>query len=171
MKPIYLIPLISLLALAGCAHKQPQPPKTQESFSTQIKPDGTKQFSYTLVMEMPERDAGGRPHGGPNGHGGHEGHGGKHGDHGTGPQGDHKDRSGNPKDDSMQEELGRLFDDGLNSKLNSTGFCRTGFMPLDTQNRRGAQLVKGECNEMASDADRIKFPNPPPKKIKVDVLE
>ena len=168
MKPIHLISLISIIALAGCAHKKPQPPKTQESFSTQIKPDGTKQFSYILTVEMPERqDSGGHGPGGPGGHGGH----GKPGEHGDGPPGDHKGRNKESKDDPMQEEFARIFDDALNLKLNSTGFCRTSFQQLDKQIRRGATLVKGECNEPASDADREKLPNPPPKKVKVDVLE
>lgn len=166
MKPIYVIPLISILALAGCAHQQPQPPKTQEYFSTLIKPDGTKQFSYTLTMEMPEQDSDGRPHGGRGGHGGH----------GDGPSGDHKGgghKNGDhrPKDDLIDDQFAHAFDDALNSKLNTTGFCRTGFHQLGSQSRRGAILIKGECNETASDADRENFPNPPPKKVKVDVLE
>ena len=169
MKAIYAIPLISALALAGCAHEQPKPPKTQESFTTQIKPDGTKQFSYSLTTEMPEqKDGGGRGHGGgPGGGGGHGGHGGHH----DGAPGDHKGKHGDDKDDEMQEKFSLLFDDSLNLKLNGTGFCRNGFIQLDKQSRRGAMLVKGECNENANDADREKFPNPPPKKVKVDVLE
>ena len=158
MKPIYLIPFISILALAGCAHQQPQPPKTQEYFSTLIKPDGTKQFSYSLTMEMPEQDSGGPPHGGRGGHDDHKGGGHKNGNH-------------RPKNDQMDDQFSHAFDDALNSKLNTTGFCRTDFHQLDSQSRRGAILIKGECNETASDADREKFPNPPPKKVKVDVLE
>ncbi len=159
-----LITLISVLALAGCAHQPPQPPKTQESFSTLIKPDGTKQFSYTLITEMPEGKFSGNKHGGPNGHGGHGGH-------GDGPRGDHKDKGHDDKDGAIQDRFERIFDDALNQKLNSTGFCRTDYHRLDTQSRRGAMLVKGECNETASDADREKFPNPAPKKVQVDVLE
>lgn len=71
----------------------------------------------------------------------------------------------------MQEQFALMFDDALNLKLNSTGFCRTSFTQVDKQTRRGATLVKGECNETASDADREKLPKPPPKKVKVDVLE
>ena len=163
MKSIYIILLIGILTLAGCAHQQPKAPKTQEYFSTLIKPDGTKQFIYSLTTEMPEqKDSGGHGHGG--GHGGHGGH-------GDGPRGDHKGKGHNAKDDSMQEEFARIFDDSVNVKLNTTGFCRTGFHQLDTQSRRGAMLVKGECNEIANDTDREKFPKPPPVKIKVDVLE
>lgn len=159
MNRIFFIPLISALALAGCAHEQPKPPKTQESFTTQIKPDGTKQFSYSLTTEMPEpKDGGGRGHGG-------------HGGHHEGPPGDHKGKHGDDKDDEIQEKFALIFDDALNLKLNGTGFCRSGFIQLDKQSRRGAMLVKGECNENANDADRDKFPNPPPQKVKVDVLE
>lgn len=172
MKPLYIIPLLSIFVLAGCAQQPPKPPKTQENFSTSIKPDGTKQFSYILTMEMPERkDMGGQSHGGPGDHGGRGGPGGHH----DGPPGDHKgkkgDGKGGGKNDGMDEEFASIFDDALNVKLNSTGFCHSGFRSLDTQARRGAKLVKGECNESATDEDRKKFPNPPPKKVKVDVLE
>lgn len=162
MKLVYLIPIIIMLTLVGCAHQTPQPPKTQEFFSTLIKPDGTKQFNYTLTIEMPD-DKNSGSHGGPGGHGGLGGHGGH--------KGGHKGKNHKAKDDAMQDEFAQKFDDALNLKLNTTGFCRTGFQSLDTQSRRGAKLVKGECNETANDADREKFPNPPPKKVKVDVLE
>ena len=166
MKAIYTITLFSTLVLAGCAHEQPKPPKTQESFITQIKPDGTKQFSYSLTTEMSERkDV--HSYGGSNGGGGHGSHGGHH----DGARSDHKGRHSDDKDDEMQEKFTLIFDDALNLKLNSTGFCRNGFIQLDKQSRHGAMLVKGECNENAIDADREKFPNPPPKKVKVDVVE
>ncbi len=156
--------LLGALGLAGCASKPPAPPKTQESFITLVKRDGTKQFSYTMIMEMPE---GKGKSGGP----GRGGHGGHHGGPPGGPGGKGPGKHGKDKGDDREDQFALMFDNGLNEKLATTGFCRTGFSQLDKQGRAGATQVQGECNEPATDDDRQKFPNPPPKKVKVDVLE
>lgn len=175
MNHIHLLALLATLGLVGCASKPPAPPKTHDSFITLIKRDGTKQFSYTLIMEMPEAKGKGpgRGHGGPPPGGigsGGKGPGGKRPE-GKGPGGKGPDIRMEDKDDLMAEQFALMFDKGLNEKLATTGFCRTGFNQLDKQSRRGATQVQGECNEPATDEDKQKFPNPPPKKIKVDVLE
>lgn len=158
-----LFTLLGTLCLAGCAHKPPAPPKTQETFITLIKRDGTKQFSYTLIMEMHD----GKGKSGAS-HGGH--HGGPPGG-GMGPDGKGPGKHRQDKSDGMEDQFTLMFDNGLNEKLATTGFCRTGFSQLDKQSRYGATQLQGECNEPATDDDRQKFPNPPPKKVKVDVLE
>jgi hypothetical protein len=152
--------LLGALGLASCASKPPEPPKTRETFITLIKRDGTKQFSYTLVMEMPKDKTGGP------GRGGH--HGGP-GAKGPGHHGHDRDKEGGDRD--QEDQFALLFNNGLNEKLATTGFCRTGFNQLDKQGRLGATQLQGECNESATDEDRQQFPNPPPKKVNVDVLD
>lgn len=147
MKPIHfhLITLISILFLASCSSNKSI--KTKESFSTLIKMDGTKQFSYTFIAPMSEIERFSER------------------------RGNGKPRKNGSREAYMLDQLGTMFDNGLNAKLNSTGFCRSGFITLENQSRPGAMQVKGECKETASDADREKFPNPAPKKVAVDVLE
>ncbi len=157
----------SILSLVACASHQPKEPQTQEFFSTLIKADGSKQFSYTLVMEMPEGKGGrggrrgpppggmGGPGGGMDGPGGGMG-GGHHG--GRGPGGDDKD---NP----MAEQLEHLAKEGLLAKLEDTGYCRDSYTQLDKSERRNAIMISGECVEDATEEDRQNFPNPAAKKV------
>lgn len=165
-----IVILAASFALASCASHEPKPPKTQEFFNTLIKRDGTKQFSYAMTMEMPdggEQHEGGR-YGGPRGgHGGHFGGpppgGGSH-DH---PKGDkHLD-----EENSMDDHLNFTFNESLLAKLSDTGFCQQGYKQLDKRSRRGVIQLTGECNDMATDGDKIKFPNPPPVKVKEEVIQ
>ena len=159
--------LILSLLLVACANHEPKPPKTQEFFSTLIKSDGTKQFSYALVMEMPD----GARHDGPGGkHGGHRG--GGHGGHSGGDHshGDHTDgkRGG---EEGPGDHLNYMFSEGLSAKLSDTGFCRQGYKQLDKTSRMGAIQINAECNDVANEGDRQRYPNPPPKKIKIETIE
>jgi len=167
-----LIIITFTFALAACASHEPKPPKTQESFVTLIKRDGTKQFSYALVMDLPDSDKRG-------GGGKHGGHGGGHGGPGGGghdgpPPGDRDHSHGDKKsgdENAVDDHFNFLFDEGLVAKLGDTGFCRQGYKQLDKKNRLGAIQVSGECNDAASDEDKTKFPNPSPKQIKEESIE
>lgn len=160
-----LIPVA--LSLFACASQEPKPPKTTDSIITLIQADGSKQFSYTLIMEMPER--GGRPHGGRGGRTGGKGPGGTppggpDGNHPGGPGDFDRGNDGN-YDGRDDGPLKHLTEEGLLAKLEDTGYCRNGYQQLETQSRRGAMNIAGECYDKATDEDRSKFPNPAPKKI------
>lgn len=148
-----LIPIA--LSLFACASQEPKPPTTTDSIITLIQADGSKQFSYTLIMEMPER--GERARGGPSGRGGGAPPGGTP----PGGSGDF-DRADDDRDDGP---LKHLTEEGLLAKLDDTGYCRNGYQQLETQSRRGAMNIAGECYDKATDEDRNKFPNPAPKKV------
>ena len=152
--------------LFACASNEPKPPKTTETFSTLIQTTGTKQFSYTLVMEMPERGRGGKPPRG--GKGGMRGH-----PDGPPPDGGHhrgsKPEHGNS--DEIMDGLKHLTEEGLLAKIENTGYCRNSYRLLETQSRRGAMNILGDCYDKATDADRTKFPNPEPKKIVEEKLD
>jgi hypothetical protein len=156
--------LMWTLVLAACASHEPKPPKTQESFITLIKRDGTKQFSYALVMDMPDKSkqGGGKRGGGPGGHpDGPPG-----GGHGR-PHGDKKSGDGN---DDIDDHFNFMFNEGLNAKLGDTSFCRSGYKELDKKSRPGVIQISGECNDTASDEDKTRFPNPPPKQVKEETI-
>jgi len=151
----FLIPLS--LGLFACASNEPKPPTTSDTFVTLIQGDGSKQFSYTLIMELPERT--GRP---PRGGKGPDGPG------GPPPGGPGKRERGMPspdRDEALQEQLRYLTEESLLAKLEDTGYCRSGYHTLETQARRGAMNIVGECTEKATEEDRQTFPNPPPKKV------
>ena len=134
-----LIPLS--LGLFACASNEPKPPKTTESFVTSIQADNSKQFNYTLIMEKPKR----------------------RGENRAGHEPDQNDLD--PDDDSFYDGLKHLTEEGLLAKLEDSGYCRSGYVQLETQSKRGAMNITGECYDKATDADRSKFPNPAPKKI------
>lgn len=147
------------LMLFACASNEPKPPKTTDAFATLIKADGSKQFSYALMMELPAR--GGKPPRGGKGMGG-KGPGGHHGGPPPGSPGKNFDRN---SADDMQDKLKHSTEEGLLAKLEDTGFCRNGYRQLEIQSRRGAMSILGECYDKATDQDRSKFPNPAPKKV------
>lgn len=148
------------LGLLACASPEPKPPKTTDTFITLIQADGTKQFSYTLIMDMPER--GGRSRGG---HGKRSGGGGPP-SRGKGRGKDGSAKNGKRDDDnSVHEKLKYLTEEGLLARLEDTTYCRNGYRQLDSQSKRGAMNITGECYDKATDAERTQFPNPQPKKV------
>lgn len=151
MRTLAILLIVLTLVMVGCAQQGPKQPKTQESFRTIIKHDGTKQFSYTLIVEVPaDADAKG-PDGRPKGPPGYK----------------PKRKPGG----AMTNPYTDFFEDTLNEKLNSTGFCRSGYRLIDKQTRLGAYQLTARCNEPANDADREKFPNPAVKKVREEVIE
>jgi len=166
---LLLIPIA--LSLFACASQEPKPPKTTDAFTTLIQADGSKQFSYTLIMEMPEHGGGGHSSRagqgmegkGPGGHGGPPpGGGGKKGQgkHGAGKHGPRPDDEGKGTDG-----LTHLTEEGLLAKLEDSGYCRNSYRTLNTDVKHGAMNIQGECYDKATDAERKQFPNPQPKKV------
>ena len=51
------------------------------------------------------------------------------------------------------------------SKLEDTSYCTNGYRQLETQARRGAMNIVGECHDKATVNDRQQLPNPEPKKV------
>ncbi|GAB5393297.1 MAG: hypothetical protein Altm2KO_25070 [Alteromonas macleodii] len=47
----------------------------------------------------------------------------------------------------------------LDEKLDETGYCQTGFLEIDTHQTEDRLHLLGECNETASELDKIEFPN------------
>lgn len=49
------------------------------------------------------------------------------------------------------------IEDSLEAKIEKTGFCRKGYLPLGHFIERGRFEIRGECNESATKEDRLKF--------------
>ncbi|HWV15440.1 MAG TPA: hypothetical protein VN030_08400 [Cellvibrio sp.] len=159
-------------ALTACSSHESKPLKTQELFVTLIKADGSKQFNYAMIVDMPNKarppNAGGRHRGRPDGPPGGGGH-----PEGGGHQGGPHPGAGNHSDVDRPAEadIEYRFNEGLIAKISDTGFCRQGYKQLDKKNRVGAIQISGQCNDQANDEDRKKFPNPTPVKVKEEIIE
>ena len=148
MKNIILISLsISALTLSGCSSNSSKRHggMPTEVFVTHIKPDGSKIFNYSLIKKMPNQ--------GQMGQGMGKG-GGMHGGMGGGMKGGKK-----PDMSKMKAKMEEKANKKLNLKLAETGYCREGFMELDSFFERGHVTIKGECNETATAQDKKTFPN------------
>ncbi|MDX2464528.1 MAG: hypothetical protein QNK31_08475 [Porticoccus sp.] len=109
-------------------------------------------FDYSVVAERPEPD-GERGRSRPTG-GGDSGRGRPPGE-GKGGMGGGNRRGG----DNQEAETTSKFYDSAAAKLEETGFCREGYVELDSEFSRGKSRLRGECKETASDADRRDFPD------------
>ncbi len=150
MKNIILISLsISALTLSGCSSNSPkrQGGMPTEVFVTHIKPDASKIFNYSLIKKMPNQGQGQMGKGRGKG-------GGMHGGGGGGMKG-----GGKPNMSQMKDKMQEKAHKKLNQKLAQTGYCREGYMELESYFERGLVTIKGECNESATTEDIKTFPN------------
>ena len=47
----------------------------------------------------------------------------------------------------------------VQEKLDSSGYCRDGYLALEDYEANGIERIRGECRDGASDNDRTLFPN------------
>jgi hypothetical protein len=154
MKNIFLVLLI-LTLIISCSHK-PKQPKHKEFFVTHILADGTKMFSYNLILEGPQgsdkkgRRGGGESKGRGAGGSGSGGKMGKGGDRGK------KDSLNRP---ASKQKINKRFYANLENILHKNNYCREGYVELNSFiDREGAEM-KGQCHEKANKVDRVKFIN------------
>ncbi len=134
---------IATLSITACSSNSPKRHggKPSEVFVTHIKPDGSKVFNYSLIKKMPNQGQMGKGMGKGGGmHGGMKG--GK-----------------KPDMSKMKAKMEEKANKKLNLKLVETGYCREGYMELDSFFERGHVTIKGECNETATAEDKKTFPN------------
>ncbi len=138
---------ISTLTITACSSNSPKRHGSMptEIFVTQIKTNGSKIFNYSLIKKMPNQGKGqmGKGKGG-----------GKHGGMGGGMKGGKK-----PDMSKMKAKMEEKAVNKLAKKLSETGYCREGYMELDSFFERGHVTIKGECNETATAQDKKTFPN------------
>lgn len=143
--------VMGLSACSGPGDRRPRPEPT-ELFSTSITEDGSKMFVYEVKMGSPPGPGGegGGGRGGPPGGGGPGGPPGGGGGEG-GPRGGPGGQA--------PEHIKSMFYDMLDEKLAQNGYCREGYLELESDFERGDATLRGECREAASEADRQQFPN------------
>ena len=140
---------VLVLSLTACASNPWESSEVDEVFVTDIKPGGLKIFNYSLTRTEPHASDGSKRGGNGKGAGKHKGRGGKGGDHGGMGGGKYDDGS------SMKQ----YFNEMLEAKLKSSGYCREGYIELDSYLGRGELQIRGECEEGATEEDRVKFVN------------
>lgn len=148
MKKTVLVITTSLI-LSACAHRPPPLDKDEIYFETKIKQDGTKLFAFSIPsMKQPDGGKGGSGRGSRSQEGG-----------GRGGRSGQKDREGasEPSSDNGDRMAKQLYA-SLDEKLDETGYCQTGFIEIDTHQTEDRLHLLGECNETASDLDRLDFP-------------
>ena len=148
----YFLVLILSLFLTACASNQWEPSEVNELFVTDIKPGGLKIFNYSLTKTTPQASGDGKPDGSGKGAGKHGGRG-----MGGGKSGGHGSMGGGKPDN--ESDMKQYFNDMLESKLKKSGYCREGYIELDSYFGRGQLQIRGECQEGATEEDRIKFVN------------
>ncbi|HHL31310.1 MAG TPA: hypothetical protein ENJ41_01905 [Oceanospirillales bacterium] len=135
---------VAALSLSACgsnsARRQGSMPK--EIFVTYIKPNGSKVFNYSLIKRMPSQGQMGKGMG----KGMHGGMGGMKG-------------GKKPDMNKMKAQMQAKATKKLGLKLAESGYCREGYMELDSFFERGHVTIKGECNDSATAQDREKFIN------------
>ena len=142
--------LVLSLFLTSCASNPWESSEVAEVFVTDIKSSGLKIFNYSLTRVTPKSGGSGRG-GNSKGSGNHGGRGGKGGGKGGGYGGM---GSGKSDDDSA---IKSYLNDMLELKLKKTGYCQDGYIELDSSFGRGRLEIRGECEEAATEEDRIKF--------------
>ena len=132
--------LVLLLFITACASNRWEPSEVEEVFITDIKPGGLKIFNYSLTKTTAQASGIGKRGGSGKGagkHGGGKGMGG----------GKSVNESG----------MKPYFNDMLELKLKESGYCREGYIELDSYFGRGKLQMRGECEEGATEEDMIKF--------------
>ena len=108
---VLLVPLLML----ACASNQKRQPEIKEIFVTDIKENGLKLFSYSVTMSSPQKEMNGKGRG-------RIGVGGMHGRKGAGREGR----------ESMTHQNKEKINQKLDSKLVETGYCREGYIELNS---------------------------------------
>ena len=146
-----LLVITTSLIVSACAHRPPPLDMDEIFFETQIKQDGTKLFAFSVPLMKPREGAKGGGRGGRGQGGEGVGRGGRGGQENRGGS---SQKSSNSID-RMTEQLYASLDE----KLDETGYCQTGFIEIDTHQSEDRLHLLGECNETASELDRVDFPN------------
>ena len=144
--------LVLLFSLTACASNKWKPSEVEEVFVTDIKPGGLKIFNYSLTNTMAQASGNTKRDGGSS-----KGTG-KHGS-GKGMGGGKSGGYGGAGKSANESSMKPYFNDMLESKLKSSGYCREGYIELDSYFGRGQLKMRGECGEGATEEDRIKFIN------------
>jgi hypothetical protein len=137
---ISLIALTGLLLL-GCNSAARQPDSTQ-TFEPKVGSDGVKEFKIVITPLRPDAGAAGggrqRPPQGGAGPGG-----------GQGRANGNRPRGGEARSIDVEELVVETLDE--------QGYCREGFEELERIRDAGQIIVRGRCNELASEEEKSRY--------------
>ena len=133
--------LVSLLGLFACSSQSTQKPKLSETFFTEIKSSGAKHFTYTVVDLTGKREsvAAYRQ---------------KEVDRGTKSL-DETRRKRNLK--TVQDKKRKEITPLMEAKIVESGFCQGGYRIINSYFRHNRSEIRGECNDTATNEDKMKF--------------
>lgn len=147
MKKTVLVITTSLI-VSACAHRPPPLDKDEIYFETKIKQDGTKLFAFSIPsMKQPDSGKGGGGRGSRSQEGGGRG----------GRSGQKALEGASEQSSDSSDRMAKQLYASLDKKLDETGYCQTGFIEIDTHQTEDRLHLLGECNETASDLDRLDF--------------
>lgn len=146
-----LLLITTSLIVSACAHRPPPLDMNEIFFETKIRQDGTKLFAFSIPLMQHRDGAKGGDKGGRGQGGERSGRGGRQGQ-------ESREGSSQRASDSSDRMTEQLYT-SLDEKLDETGYCQTGFLEIDTHQTEGRLHLLGECNETASELDKIEFPN------------
>ena len=149
----YFLLLILSLFMTACASNQWEHSEVEEVFVTDIKSSGLKIFNYSLTNTTAQASGNGKRGGSGKGSGKYSGRGGKGGGKSNGHGGMSSGKS------AYESNMKPYFNEMLESKLKRSGYCREGYIELNSYFGRGQLKTRGECEESATEEDRIKFVN------------
>ncbi|NIB40005.1 hypothetical protein HBA55_10430 [Pseudomaricurvus alkylphenolicus] len=124
------------LMLSACSSNDTKLHKSlRETFDTEITANGSKMFTFELTTKRP-----------------------------SGPRETPRvktERNGDkPRSSGLsKKKLKSHLHNRLDQKLVENGYCREGYLVLDSFVARGHASLRGECRETATSGDREKFPN------------
>lgn len=148
MKNIYLV-LLLFIFIVSCSHK-PKKPEHKEFFVTHILANGTKMFSYNILLDRPNGSHKERLSGGGGSKGGRSGR--------MGKGGDRREKGNSNRTESKQKTEDRFYSK-LEKVLFKNNYCREGYRKLNSFIDKEEAVMKGQCNEKTNKAERIKFIN------------
>ena len=133
----HFILAFSTLILTACASNGKKTPDIEEIFVTNIHENGTKQFHYTVTTSSDGNSQ----------------------SNSRKSRGGGRSKGGGRSEGGSQDKVKQMVYTMLDSRLSETGYCRNGYIELDSYFARGSSSIRGECRDGASVGDRGKFPN------------
>lgn len=139
------IPLAVLLpmVLSACAGKHRPETKQSDMFVTNIKYTNDKVFNFSIGSNQEKGDRGKNKS--------------QRGGRG-GPPPDRNNSRKTDSEDTNENSLNALYS-RLDLKLNETGYCREGYVEIDTYESENRFHILGKCNESATPEDKSRFVN------------
>ncbi|GAB5382592.1 MAG: hypothetical protein Alis3KO_32540 [Aliiglaciecola sp.] len=156
-----VVTLFLFLVGSGCASHPKRGGPERQLFETEIKPDGSKRFHLTLVSKSNNRsERSGRARGNERGRGGGNRGNGKASGGSVEPS-----RSGSQqtpqseiaKPEKSEADIREQAIAILESRLANIQYCRNGYILLEYSQLESEILVRGECQESASEQDKARW--------------